>query len=89
MNTLLFLLLTLEKICGDTNFDSLTIMTSVSESYLPTNPLFFQYIMSIAIGIALNVEYLHSLHHYSPFNLSVCCTYYLDWWWRNQCNFFF
>jgi len=61
-----------KNLCVDINFDSLTIMTLVSDSYLPKNPLFFQCIISIASGIALNAEYLHSLHHYSPFNVSVC-----------------
>ena len=73
MNTLPFLLLKLEKICVDINFDSLTIMTLVSDSCLPTNPLLFQCIISIATEIALNVEYLQSLHHYSPFNVSIWC----------------
>ena len=62
-----------KNLCVEMNFDSLTIMTLVSDSYLPKNPLIFQCTISIASGIALNVEYLYSLHHYSPFNVSDCC----------------
>jgi hypothetical protein len=62
-----------KNLCVDINFDSLTLMNLVSDSYLPENPLFFQCIISISNGIALNIDYLRSLHRYSPFKVTVCC----------------